>query len=385
MLWADKDFDYVPGSTTKIYYGKGRVADLPEILESLNCSRPFLVTSPSIKKSGLMNRVERILGKNLSRTFDETTPHSPIELVRKAFELFSSAAADSVISLGGGSSVDTGKGVVHFQLEENKRVIPHIAIPTTLSGAEFTQDVGITYGERKKVHHAAHMMATVVLLDPEAALITPSSLLLPSGLNAMHHCIEGICSIKGNRVSEALFLRAIRLLRTSLPQICKDPTNIEVRGQAQVGAALAALAVDDLPMGLGHAFAHAICGRYKTPHAQTHAILIAPVMEFNHDAVLPAQVAIGEAFGVSLDEHPEVIAKEGINRVRQLLHLLGLPKNLPELGIRDVDEALVENVMNDPYFGTNPKAVDREDVLEVIGWLMQPSFQGGRSSTNSNF
>ena len=372
MLSAQTNFDYTPEATTRICYGKGRLADLPDILRSLNCSRPLLVTSRSIKKSGLVDRIEKILGENRSASFDVTQPHSPIEWVRKTFDLFIAVGADSVISLGGGSSVDTGKGVVHLHLEEKRRVIPHIAVPTTLSGAEFTQDAGITYGTRKKVHHGPHLMATVALLDPEAALVTPPSLLLPSGMNALHHCIEGVCSIKANGISDALFLRAIRLLSSSLPEIRRAPENIDLRGQAQVGAVLAALAIGEVPMGLGHAFAHAICGKYKTPHAQTHALLIAPVMEFNQDAVLAAQAAIGEALGASPDQKPEEMAKEGIRRVRQLLQVLGLPKNLPELEIGEADETLVENVMGDPYFRTNPKMADREDILEVIRRISQP-------------
>jgi maleylacetate reductase len=372
MLYRQANFDYAPESTTRICYGKGRLVELLDVLKSLGCSRPLLVTSASIRKAGLADRVERILGESRSATFDGTRPHSPIECVRKAYDLFISADADSVVSLGGGSSVDTGKGVVHLHLDEKMYAIPHVAVPTTFSGAEFTQDAGITYGTEKEVHHGAHLMATVAVLDPEAALVTPASLLLPSGMNALHHCIEGVCSIKANGISDALFLRAIRLLSSSLPEIYLDTDNVDLRGLAQVGAALAALAIGDLPMGLGHAFAHAICGRYKTPHARTHALLIAPVMEYNRHAVPAAQAAIGEALGVNPKQAPEAVAEEGIGRVRDLLVSLGLPKTLSELGIRETDETLVENVMADRYFCTNPRNTEREDILAVIRRISRP-------------
>ena len=228
------------------------------------------------------------------------------------------------MSIGGGSAIDTAKGVVHFRLEESGTRLAHIAVPTTLSGGEFTGAAGITHGPIKKLYRGPHMPASLVLLDPDAAAITPLSLILPSGLNALHHCIEGVCSVRPNGMSDAAFLHAIRLLAATLPRMKAHPGDLEARGQAMVGAALAALAIPGVPMGMGHALAHAIGGRYKTPHATTHAILIASVMQYNHDAVPAVEAAIAQALGVSGNGDARHAARAGIERMRGLLVELGI-------------------------------------------------------------
>jgi alcohol dehydrogenase len=275
--------------------------------------------------------------------------------------------ADAVVSVGGGSAIDTAKGVVHFRLEESGTRLAHVAVPTTLSGGEYTGAAGITHGPIKRLYRGPHMPASLVLLDPEAAAITPLSLLLPSGLNALHHCVEGVCSIRPNGMSDAMFLHAVRLLAAALPRLKERPADLAARGLAMVGAALAALAIPGVPMGMGHALAHAIGGRYKTPHATTHAILIAPVMQFNHDAVTLAQASIAGGLGVSDHGDPARAARAGIERVRSLLVDLGIPTGFSALGVpgNEVEE-VARAAMDDPCFPTNPKAASLDDVVRVI-------------------
>ena len=374
MKIADQ-FDYVPIPLTKVCFGPGRIKEIPELLHSLNVNRTLLVTSPSIRRSGLVDSVEQNLKEEIAGTFEEVQPHSPIEIVRKAFELSKDLEVDSVVSLGGGSSVDTASGVAHFQLEELNKKLVHIAVPTTLSGAEFTHAAGITHGSTKRIYRGPHMVATVVLLDPEAAMITPASLLLPSGFNAIHHCVEGVCSIRSNGISDALLLRAIRLLHNALPRIKENENDVEARGEAHVGSALGSMAIWGVSMGIGHAMAHAVGGMYKTPHAITHSIVMIPAMEYNHDEVIPAQIEIAEAMGVHLDITPREFAREGIQRMRTLLKDLGIPESLSELDINpDEDELkhLAQAVMKDPCFSTNPKSASLEDVTHVIRKAIGP-------------
>jgi alcohol dehydrogenase len=211
------------------------------------------------------------------------------------------------------------------------------------------------------------MTASLVLLDPEAFAITPPSLAFPSGLNAMHHCIEGISSVTANSISDAMLLHAIRLLRTALPEIKQDPGDLEARGKALTGAALAAMGIFGVSMGIGHAMAHAIGGRYKTPHATTHAIVSVPAMRFNHKAVLHAQVSIAEALGVSRDGQPAQVAMEGIERLSRLRTDLGIPPGLTSIGVPKTDlKDLAEAVMNDVCFSTNPRSATIKDVIGVL-------------------
>jgi maleylacetate reductase len=367
MRWMEGRFDFTPHPVSRVAYGRGRLAELGEVLGSLEKDRALVVTSPSVRRSGLVARAEAAIGGRLAGVFDGTRPHSPVEVVREATALAARVGADAVVSVGGGSAIDTAKGIVHLRLEESGARLAHVAVPTTLSGGEFTGAAGITHGPIKKLYRGSHMPASLVILDPEAAAITPLSLLLPSGLNALHHCVEGVCSIRPNGMSDAMFLHAIRLLAAALPRIKERPGDVEARGGAMVGAALAALAIPGVPMGMGHALAHAIGGRYRTPHATTHAILIAPVMRFNHDAVVDAQASIAEGLGILDHGDPARAARAGIEHIRGLLVDLGIPAGFSTLGVsEDGIEEVAKAAMADPCFPTNPKPASLDDVVGVI-------------------
>ncbi len=367
MFWTKSGFDHRPHPLTRLVYGAGRLAQAGELVEAVGGTRAFLVTSPSVRRTGLADRVGDHLGRRLSGVFDGVRPHSPIDVVEQARDASSRVAADVVVSVGGGSAVDTAKGIVHLVREETGRRLPHVAIPTTLSGAEFTYAAGITHGPKKRIY-GPDLFCEVVLLDPEAAAVTPCSLFLPSGLNAVAHCVEGIQSVDGSAVGEAMMLHAIRLLSESLRAVQRDPDDLEARGRAQAGAALASMGIWGVSVGLEHALAHAVGGKYKAPHATVHAILIAPVMRFNHPAVVRAQAAIAEALGVPRNGDEAAAGRHGIERITALLVDLGIPTGLRALGVTEDGLAdLAEAAYHDPCFVTNPRPVSsREDVVEVL-------------------
>ena len=367
MFWTKSGFDHRPHPLTRLVYGAGRLGEVGQLVEELGGTRALMVTSPSVRRTGLVDRVGGHLGRRLAAVFDEIRPHSPIEVVEAARHAAASAGADVVVSVGGGSSVDTAKGIVHLVREQSGRRLPHVAIPTTLSGAEFTYAAGITHGPTKRIY-GPDLFCEVVVLDPEAAAVTPCSLFLPSGLNAVAHCVEGIQSVNGSAVAEAMLLHAIRLLSESLRAVQRDPADLGARGRAQAGAALAVLGNWGVSMGLEHALAHAVGGKYKAPHATVHAILIAPVMRFNHPAVVRAQTAIAEALGVPRDGDEAGAARRGIERITALLVDLGIPTGLRALGVtEDGLTDLAEAAWHDPCFATNPRPVSsREDVVEVL-------------------
>jgi alcohol dehydrogenase class IV len=367
VFWTKSGFDHRPHPLTRLVYGAGRLAQTGELVDAVGGTRALLVTSPSVRRTGLADRVGDHLGRRLVGVFDGVRPHSPIEVVEQAREASTSAAADVVVSVGGGSSVDTAKGIVHLVRERTGRRLPHVAIPTTLSGAEFTYAAGITHGRKKRIY-GPDLFCEVVLLDPEAAAVTPCSLFLPSGLNAVAHCVEGVQSVDGSAVAEAMMLHAIRLLSESLRAVQREPEDLEARGRAQAGAALASMGIWGVSVGLEHALAHAVGGKYKAPHATVHAILIAPVMRFNHRAVVRAQAAIAEALGVPRNGDEAAAGRRGIERITALLIDLGIPTGLRALGVtEDGLGDLAEAAFHDPCFATNPRPVSsREDVVEVL-------------------
>jgi maleylacetate reductase len=367
VFWITRGFDHRPHPVKRLLYGPGRLAEAQRLVEELGGTRALLVTSPGIRRTGLVDRLAGHLGASLVAVFDGVRPHSPIEVVEGASQACAAAAADVVVSLGGGSSVDTAKGVVHLIRERTGRRLPHVAIPTTLSGAEFTYAAGITHGMVKRIY-GPDLFCEAVLLDPEAAAASPLWLFLPSGLNAMAHCVEGVQSMSGSAVADAMMLHATRLLSESLRAVRQRPEDVEARGRAQAGAALASLGSWGVSVGLEHALAHAVGGKYKAPHATVHAVLIAPVMRFNHPAVVTAQAALAEALGVPHDRDAAAMALRGIERIMALLVELGIPTGLRALGVgEDGLSELADAAWHDPCFATNPRPVrDRGVVVDVL-------------------
>lgn len=353
----------------RVRYGRGEAAFVGEEAKALGMKRPMLLTDSGLASAGVLEPIiegMKKAGMDFA-LYDKAEPNPSGEIIPLTKAFYESNGCLGIIAVGGGSAIDTAKGIVHFLLEDRGVRLAHVAVPTTLSGGEFTGAAGITHGPIKKLYRGPHMPASLVLLDPEAAAITPLSLLLPSGLNALHHCVEGVCSVRPNGMSDAMFLHAIRLLATALPRLKERPADLEARGLAMVGAALAALAIPGVPMGMGHALAHAIGGRYRTPHATTHAILIAPVMRFNHDAVIDAQASIADGLGIRDYGDPAGAARAGIEHIGSLLVDLGIPTGFSALGVSDDEvEEVARAAMDDPCFPTNPKAASLDDVVTVI-------------------
>jgi alcohol dehydrogenase class IV len=350
-----------------VFYGRGSLGQVATARERLRLRRMFIITSPSVARHPFIRRLREALGDTLAGEFTGVRTHSPIETVEEAAARAAAVESDGVLSVGGGSAVDTAKGVVYLIRERQARRLTHLAVPTTLSGAEFSDGAGITHGSIKRIYRPDLFCAAVVL-DPDVAATTPVDLFLASGLNAIAHCVEGVCSVRSNPISDAFLLQALRLLSEALTAARTNETDVAARGRAQVGGALAAVGSHNLPVGLEHALAHAVGAHSRAPHALVHAVLIAPVMRFNHESVVPGQAAIADALGAKGDGTPAALARQGIARIEQLLVDLGIPTGLGALGVRQESlEEIAEAAYDDPCFPTNPRRVERrEQVVAVL-------------------
>jgi maleylacetate reductase len=343
------------------------LSQLADLADDLGSKKAVVITSPSlVKEKHLLERVETILGPRHVGTYSEVRPHSPIDSVRAAAQLVADADADTVVSLGGGSSIDTAKGVVWYADEESHAApLIHIAIPSTLSGAEYTTDAGITFPEGKRVHRHPRIVPPGVILDPAVVATVPLEFLQTSLLNALAHCLEGLVSIGASPMTDAAYTHGIRLLNESHTILDTD----EGRYLAQGGAALSA--IHQVPVGLAHALVHIVGGKFKTPHAATHAIMGPAVMRFNLPYVAKRQRPIAESFGVStngLDDHEA--AWEAVKAARAIATNLGVPAGLRDLGVpEDRLMEVAEEVPNDPCFITNPKRIESTDeTMTALRW-----------------
>ena len=210
---AGTNFVFNNPRVERVISGQGSLAQLSAEVERLGGGRALVVISPSVAKTFLLARVKDSLGAKCAAIFDAVKPHSPTDSIAKAVQTARGAKIDVLVSVGGGSAIDTAKGVaallaeggslpdfaVRFKPPNQKDVpvmpapkLPHIAIPTTFSGGEYSYSAGITEGGKKHIIADPKLAPRTVLLDPEAAATAPGRLLAASGMNALAHCVEAV-------------------------------------------------------------------------------------------------------------------------------------------------------------------------------------------------
>jgi alcohol dehydrogenase class IV len=385
---SSTSFEFSNPRVERIVSGEGSLAKLAHEVDRVGGTRALLVISPSVARTSLLEKITKGLQEKCVAVFDKVMPHSPTESIGQAVELARSSKIDVLISAGGGSAIDTGKGVaallaeggslprfaVRFTPPNRKEVpemtapkIPHIAIPTTLSGGEYSYSVGITEGGVKHIVADPKLTPCTVLLDPEAAATAPAKLLAASGMNSLAHCVEGIYSTQTQPMTEAYCLSAVSLLVRFLPRAVTQRGNLEALGQVQIGACLSGMGVYSAWTGIHHAIVHVVGGRYRVPHAQIHALVLPYAMRWNLDVTVEQHARMARAAGIDAVSEEEA-ARSMPQKVFEMNQQMGLPLKLRELGIpRDGLEQLSLDALNDYSIHTNPRPVRSPDqVLEVL-------------------
>ncbi len=374
-----------------IVYGPGTTrAELNKLLERCGVERAFVVTTPSVLRCGLAATVEAILGERFVGMFHGSMEHTPEPVVLAGASAARSAQADGLISLGGSSVVDLTKGIAMVLAEgedlsqlrmefragqpgRNRRPelnapkLVHIALPTTLSGAEFTGAAGITdpVGGVKQIYRDAKLTPRWVLLDPELTRDTPASLWAATGMKALADTIEVLCSRRATPLSDAVALAALSMLSEELGPATADGDNLAARGRCQfaVGMALPQLAM--VGVGLVAGLRHQLGAGLGVGHGVASTIVLPHVLRWNAPAAGSALRRAGAAVGV--DAGGDAI--EGlIVGIEQLTQTLGLPTRLRDVGVAEHDLAgVAEHVLGDGALATNPRPVtDAAEVLEVL-------------------
>ncbi len=372
----------------RIVSGPGSIEKLSGEIDGLGGTRAMLVISPSVAKTFLLDRIKCGLGAKCVTVFDQVKPHSPTESIAKAVESAREAGIDVLVSAGGGSAIDSAKGVaallaeggslprlgVRFTPPNQKQVppmpapkLPHIAIPTTLSGGEYSYSAGISEGGKKYIVADPKLAPRVVILDPEAAATAPSRLLAASGMNALAHCVEAVYSTETQPLTDAYCLRGIGLIARYLPRAVENSRELEALSHVQVAACLSGMGVYSAWTGIHHAIVHVIGGRYKAPHAEIHALMLPYAMRWNLDATVEAHARMAREIGIEgADEN--ALAAAVPEHVFAMNRRMGLPLRLRELGVpREGLTQLARDALDDYSIHTNPKPVTAaEQVLEVL-------------------
>ena len=310
-------------ATARVHFG----ADALEKLEgeARSYDRAFVITGRSLnEKTDLIRRVEALLGGKHAGTFAGIGQHTPGGAVEKAAAEAEGAAANLLVSVGGGSVIDGTKAVAR-----ELGYPAQVAVPTTLSGAEWAHRAGVTDESvgRKRGFADPQTVPPVVVLDPEATKYTPEKLWLSTGIRALDHAVEGFLYGGDHPVTDVTGLEGARRLMAYLPRSKQEPGDLEARLELQLAAWLSYFGPANTPMGLSHELGRRIGASYGVPHGITSCITLAPSLN------IVEKRFSGERWSVLA----HALGGEPPERVASLVNELGLPGRLREVGVPEED------------------------------------------------
>jgi maleylacetate reductase len=364
----------------EVHYGKPAAQSVAEVVKARGAERVFLMVSGTLnRETDEIEQVRRALGNKCVGTFDRMPAHSPRSAVIAAAAQAREAKADLIVTLGGGSITDGAKAVQLClanditTVEEVDRIratsdfkpptVRQISIPTTLSAGEFSGIAGVT-NEATKVKELYRHPLTIpqaVILDPEVTRHTPMWLFLSTGIRAVDHCVEGVCSNESTEFTNASALHGLSLLARGLPRVKADPKDMKARLDCQIGSwlSMGGLAAG-VPMGASHGIGYVLGAVFDVPHGHTSCIMLPSVMRWNKSANAESQALIANAMG-----HP---GKDAGDVLDDFIRGLGMPRSLGEVKIgKEQFERIAQQAMGTPWVPRNPRKIDGpEQVKEIL-------------------
>lgn len=376
---------------TKITYGVGMAADFSAELDSLNVHRLFVITDAFLYKSGLVTPILDGLtagGREVVGVFTDVPSDSGVRVIEKCAQEAIASEAQAIIAIGGGSVLDTSKGVnILLSLGGNlvedysgaqtirEPLKPLIAIPTTAgTGSEVTEAMVILdeSSNTKMTFVDEHLLPTLAILDPSLTVSMPGKVTAATGMDALTHAIEAMASIQRGPMSDALALKAIALIAENLPIAVLEPDNLTARGAMLTAATIAGIAFDHAKVGVVHAVAHTLGGMFHIHHGTANSIFLPFGMEYNLEEAMGAYAQMAEALGVKgtgLSERERAVGSIAAVRALQadLEKSCGLSRTLSPFGVtKDHVAAIVDGAIADGASFQNPRELTLEDLSPLV-------------------
>jgi len=370
-------YSFVP--IEKILWGTAAREALPREIVARGATRIFIVASGTLsRKTENIDQVVSALGKRYIGRFDECREHSPLESVIACLDAARRASPDLLVTIGGGSVIDTAKivqlGLTHGiqtldeLLERANKPTPgpskirQFIVPTTLSGSEFTNSAG-SLDERRKLKvgfSAGDMCGHTVVLDPALSLHTPEKLWFSTAVRSIDHAIESFCAGASNPYIRANTWQAVRLFFSSLRRTKEDPHDLDARLSSQQAVWLATQGLFRVPMGASHGISYLLGSVGGAPHGYTSCVTLPAVLRWNEPVNRDLQRELAEAIG-----NP---ARSVADSLSELLDELGLPRKLSDIGITpEMIPLIVKYALQSPIVGANPRPIKTEgDVMEIL-------------------
>ena len=373
------------------YFGPGARKELPGVVSRLGFKKALVVTDKGLVKFGVAKMVTDVLDEAgiAYEMYSEVKPNPTVTNVKMGVEAFAAAGADFIVAIGGGSSMDTAKGigivtnnpefadVVSLEgcAPTKHKTVPIIALPTTAgTAAETTINYVIIDEEKQKkmVCVDPNDIPCCSIIDAELMYTLPKGTTAATGMDALTHAIEGYITKAAWELSDMFELEAIRMINKHLRTAVYDPTNPVGRHGMAVAQYVAGMAFSNVGLGVVHGMAHPMCSLFDIPHGVANALLLPTVMEFNKPVCIDKYVEIAKAMdaykaGMTKAE----AAQAACDAVRALAIEVGIPQHLSALGISVDDiEALADQAIEDVCTPGNPRKVTRADIVALYNKVL---------------
>jgi len=380
-----RSFDFQP--RTRVVFGAGVIDRLGELARELNFQRTLLVADHGLLASGHVDEAVGPLqkaGVEVFRFHDfEVNPDT--RMIEAGTAFVSPLKIDSIIGLGGGSSLDCAKGI-NFVLtnggrmsdyrgygKATKPMLPMIAIPTTAGTGSEAQSYALISEVESHVKMACgdpKAAFRVALLDPALTVSQPRSITATSGFDAIAHAVETFVTTKRTQMSEIFSREAWRLLEPNYERVLNEPDNLEARGAMQLGAFYAGIAIENSMLGATHACANPLTAHYGTAHGAAIAMLLPSVVRWN-ESVAADQYAMFLNWSSVGAKRNELSPTEALaRRLEELAEAGGLRTNLRTAGVKETDLNALASEAAEQWTGTfNPRPFNKEGAIEVYQWV----------------
>lgn len=371
------------------YHGAGAIAEIATEAISRGFKKAFVCSDPDLIKFGVTKKVTDVLDNAglAYEIYSNIKPNPTIENVQSGVAAFKAAEADYIIAIGGGSSMDTAKGVgivianpdfadirsLEGVAPTKNKSVPIFAVPTTAgTAAEVTINYVITDVEknRKMVCVDPKDIPVVAFVDPEMMSSMPKGLTAATGMDALTHAIEGYITAAAWELSDMFHLKAIEIISRSLRgAVANTP---EGRADMALGQYVAGMGFSNVGLGIVHSMAHPLGALYDTPHGVANAIILPTVMEYNAEATGEKYREIARAMGVAGvdDMTQEEYRKAAIDAVRQLSQDVGIPADLKDIVKPEDIPFLAQSAYDDACRPGNPKETSVEDITKLYESLI---------------
>lgn len=371
------------------YHGAGAIAEIATEVIGRGFKKAFVCSDPDLIKFGVTKKVTDVLDNAglAYEIYSNIKPNPTIENVQSGVAAFKAAEADYIIAIGGGSSMDTAKGVgivianpdfadirsLEGVAPTKNKSVPIFAVPTTAgTAAEVTINYVITDVEknRKMVCVDPKDIPVVAFVDPEMMSSMPKGLTAATGMDALTHAIEGYITAAAWELSDMFHLKAIEIISRSLRgAVANTP---EGRADMALGQYVAGMGFSNVGLGIVHSMAHPLGALYDTPHGVANAIILPTVMEYNAEATGEKYREIARAMGVAGvdDMTQEEYRKAAIDAVRQLSQDVGIPADLKDIVKPGDIPFLAQSAYDDACRPGNPKETSVEDITKLYESLI---------------